>query len=138
MMWGQNPWRELERMQRRLDELTGGGWWPTRSYSFPLINLYESENTITLTAELPGLKKEDIDISVADNVLTIKGNRAGCESREGFTQVRCERPSGDFEKSVEIPSAIEQDHVEANFKNGVLRVGMPKSAEARSKRISIQ
>ena len=90
-----------------------------------------------MTAELPGLDVKNIDLQLSDNVLTIKGEKQ--EEKEEKTKDRyvSERRYGSFRRSLQVPSSVDADKIEANFKNGVLTVTLPKSPEAQKKQKTI-
>lgn len=115
----------------RLDFLNGG----TLS---PNIDVRESDKAITLEAELPGMEEKDIDLTVDDGVLTLKGEkRYEHEEKEDGKPVRIERQYGSFQRSFTLPSYIEDDKVSASFKKGVLTVELPKKPDAPAKGRSI-
>ena len=103
----------------------------------PAIDIVEKEKAFEVTAELPGLDAKNVDIQLSDNVLTIKGEKQ--EEKEEKTKDRyvSERRYGSFRRSLEVPGSVDVDKIEANFKNGVLTVTMPKSPEAQKKQKTI-
>jgi len=98
----------------------------------PRVDVNESETAYEISAELPGLADKDIEITVVDGVLTLKGEKSSEQEVNEGNYYRQERAYGSFERSFRLPDEIEADKVEANFKNGVLTVGLPKSEEAQS------
>ena len=103
----------------------------------PAIDIVEKEKAFEVTAELPGLDAKNVDIQLSDNVLTIKGEKQ--EEKEEKTKDRyvSERRYGSFRRSLQVPGSVDADKIEANFKNGVLTVTMPKSPEAQKKQKTI-
>ena len=103
----------------------------------PAIDIVEKEKAFEVTVELPGLDAKNVDIQLSDNVLTIKGEKQ--EEKEEKTKDRyvSERRYGSFRRSLEVPGSVDVDKIEANFKNGVLTVTMPKSPEAQKKQKTI-
>lgn len=103
----------------------------------PAIDIVEKEKTFEITAELPGLDAKNIDLQLSDNVLTIKGEKQ--EEKEEKTKDRyvSERRYGSFRRSLQVPGSVDAAKIEANFKNGVLTVVLPKSAEAQQKQKTI-
>jgi len=99
----------------------------------PRVNLSETVKEIEVTTELPGVEEKEIDVSLADDVLTIKGEKKmETEKSEGdYKMVECSY--GSFERSMRLPCEVKSDKVKATFKNGVLTVKMPKSQEATAK-----
>ncbi len=138
MMWGVDPWRELERMRHDLDSLFGGYGRSPVSASFPLVNVYDEGEEIAVSAELPGLSKDQVEITFHDGVLTLAGKREAPAGTEKMTLVRSERSVGEFEKDVAIPVKIDTERINAGFANGILTVRLPKAEEAKPKQIRIE
>ena len=101
------------------------------SYS-PRVDVKESDTAYEISAELPGTEDKDIEITVVDGVLTLKGEKNAENEGQQGNYYRKERVYGSFERSFRLPDEVEADKVEANFTNGVLTVGLPKSASAQS------
>ena len=128
------PWRSLNLFDAffndsRLPAAVGNG--SAVNYS-PRIDVKESEAAYEISAELPGLEEKDVEITVADGILTLKGEKSAEKEEQDDNYYRKERVYGSFERSFRLPDEVEADKVEANFKNGVLTVGLPKSEEAKS------
>ena len=98
----------------------------------PRVDVNESDTAYQISAELPGLTDKDIEITVVDGILTLKGEKSSENEVQEGNYYRQERAYGSFERSFRLPDEVEADKVEANFKNGVLTVGLPKSEEAQS------
>jgi len=131
---------ELNVMRRQLNELLGtpSGERRVHPTGYPLLNAWEDEQNFFVEAELPGLALEDLDISMTDrNTITIKGTRKE-PTVEGGQWHRRERAFGEFERSLELPGAVDADKVEANFKNGVLTIKLPKAPELRPRKIEVK
>ena len=107
---------------------------PTTGWA-PRLDIFEDENKVTVQVELAGMKKEDFNISLQDDVLTISGERKG-ESHDGES-FRSERFFGTFSRSVTLPSAVKADEVSAAYEDGVLSVTLPKAEEAKPKKIQV-
>jgi HSP20 family protein len=105
----------------------------------PDTDVIERENEIRVICELPGMKAEDVDLSLEDNVLTISGEKQieREEGSESDTYHMSERRWGRFSRTFVLPREVEPDRIEANFGNGVLTVTIPKSEKARRRRIEI-
>lgn len=117
-------------------ELTGGGE-GRAGIGFP-IDVYEQDDDLVVRAVLPGVKPEDVDISVQGNTLTIQGEtREETESGRGRFHRR-ERRYGSFFRQLQLPTAIQTENADARFENGVLMLRLPKAEEARERRINIQ
>lgn len=130
-------WREMERMRRDIDSFFSSTERPHVAASFPLMNVYDEGNSLVITAELPGMTREDVTISFADGLLTVSGKRTQPAAAKDMNSVRRERPEGEFSKSVRVPSKVDVDKISATLHNGVLTVTLPKSEEAKPKVISV-
>jgi HSP20 family protein len=105
---------------------------------YPLLNLWEDDNHVYVEAELPGFDLKDLDVMVTgDNQLSLKGERKQLEL-EGGKWHRQERGFGSFNRLVELPCPVESQNVDANFKNGVLTIKLPKRAELKPRRIEVK
>jgi HSP20 family protein len=136
-----NPWRELDHLTNRLSRMFDGanGTAMANGTWTPAVSVEETENELVLTAELPGLKPEDVDIQLENNVLTIRGQKQE-ERKEEDEQRRIhvwERSWGTFARSFTLPRTVKGDDISAHFEDGLLRVRMPKAPEARSRRIQV-
>jgi len=100
----------------------------------PSVDVYQDKDQFTVVAEIPGLKKEDIEVSLHGDTLTISGERKSQEKEEGL---RTERFFGKFQRSLTLPSAVSADKVRASYKDGVLEVVLPKAEEAKPKQIEV-
>lgn len=136
-----NPFQELERMRREMDRLftglMGEGGQRISSGVYPAVNIYEGADTFFVEAELPGIKSEDLDIAVEGNTLTLRGQRKG-EEEEGLSYHRRERKLGTFHKAVTLPSDVNSEKVSAQFKNGVLKLVLPKAEHAKPRKITVK
>jgi HSP20 family protein len=103
----------------------------------PALDLYQTAENIVAVVELPGLRKEDIDISLHDGMLTIAGERATSSVGNGETAERTERFSGKFRRSISLPTAVDLGKVNANYKDGILTVTLPKAEEAKPKKVEV-
>ncbi|REJ79584.1 MAG: Hsp20/alpha crystallin family protein [Acidobacteria bacterium] len=112
------------------EDLATGGWSPN-------VDIYESENEIILEAELPGMNREDFEVSIENNVITLKGKREFEKKEEGDNYHRVERSYGAFTRSFSLPRTVSAEHTTADFRNGVLKVSLPKREEAKSRRIEV-
>lgn len=146
------PWRpirEVERVfdevERTFEEVFGRPFYPVtwrrtppvRAWSPPL-EVYAKENEYVVKAEIPGMKKEEIDISLAGDVLTIKGERKAEEEARSEDYHLCERCFGSFERSVTLPEEVDASKAEATYENGILQIKLPKVPEAKPKRVEIK
>jgi len=103
----------------------------------PAMDLVETEDQLVLRADLPGMRREDIEIEIKDNVLTISGERKAEHEQKGEGFHRIERSSGHFSRSLGLPRGIDASTINAGFENGVLEVRLPKPAERKPTKIEI-
>jgi len=104
----------------------------------PPVDVYEEKDKITVRAELPGMKKEDIEVTVVGDTLTITGERKQeQEKREGETY-RSERYLGRFQRSITLPAEVDQNKIQATYKDGLLTVSLNKTEQAKRKQIEIK
>ena len=109
------------------DEVEGADW-------YPAADVYENDAEYTVTVDLPGIDRATLDISVDDNRLTIKGNRAGQDT----TRHRAECPRGKFFRTFSVPASVDQNDIRAEYKDGVLQVHLPKRRERKVQRVEIK
>jgi HSP20 family protein len=139
-----NPFGELDRMRNYMENaysaVAQGVNQLRRNYTgvFPLVNLTEDEEKLFLTAELPGIDLGTLDLSLKNDTLTLKGSKKTDLSDADVNYHRRERDSGSFRRSVSLPVKVQADAVEAVYKNGVLTVTLPKTAEAKAHQILIK
>lgn len=136
-----SPWPEMERLQRDMNRLfsdsfsrAGGRVGP----SYPAMNVWTNQDGAVVTAELPGVNPEDIDISVVGESLTLTGSRQLDALQDGEKYHRRERSFGKFSRTFQLPFQVVADEVEAIFKNGVLHVSLPRAEEDKPKKITIK
>ena len=98
----------------------------------------ETDKEIEITAELPGLEEKDVQINVADNVLTIRGEKKAEKEEKDKNYRLIERSYGSFERSLELPNGVNADAIRANIAKGVLKVTVPKPAPAQTKKIEVK
>ena len=135
-----NLWREMDQLQRemkRLFEMYSPVGTRTAP-SYPAVNIWSNEDGLLITAEVPGVKAEDIDINVVGQILTLNGERKPEKLEEGAQYHRQERGYGKFSRVVELPYPINVGKVEAIFKNGVLTITLPRAEEDKPKKIKVK
>lgn len=137
-----SPWEALERLRREVDEVFErrgvSGESELRGRVYPPVNLYEETDAYVLTAEIPGVRQEDLQISLEGNRLTLRGERKIEYPEDERTSLhRRERQSGIFRRTLELPAAVEADKVEAVYRHGVLMLRLPKTPEQRPRRIEV-
>ena len=103
----------------------------------PSVDVYETDDALVIKAELPGVSKDDVSIDVHQNTLTLRGQRKHAAEVKNERYHRVERPYGTFQRSFVLPAVVDQDKVQATYKDGVLELHLPKSEAAKPKRIAI-
>jgi len=149
-LWGLSPVRRVATLRDDLDNLFNlafgrlgespadtdrgdqllEGW-------FPAVDMYEDKDMLLVKAELPGMRKENIDISLHDGFLTLSGERKQEQKHEATGTYRAERWLGRFHRSISLPCQVEADKIKATYTDGVLTVTLPKAEEAKPKQIPI-
>ena len=143
MRW--NPHRGLFNLNDRFGSLFDTVFYPTRRSDGwesdenwnPLVDIYEEETHYVITAEIPGVDKKDIAIDVKDRVLTLKGERSSENEVTDNHYYRRERSHGKFERAFSLPADVDADSIDASFKDGVLRLEIPKPEEKKPKQITV-
>jgi HSP20 family protein len=140
------PFRELERMRGDVDRLwdaffEGRPWKGVPEVEgqwIPALDVAETKDSVVVKAELPGMDPKDIDISLNDGHLTIKGEKKQEREEKEENYHFIERSYGSFVRSVQLPKEVKTDNVNASYKNGVLKVVLPKSEKAKTKEVKIK
>ena len=145
------PWRPFESLRREVDRLfddfSGGIWRSPFGRSFfdidpfrrseaafgmvPAVNVTQTDKGYEITAELPGMEEKDVDVKLANGILTIRGEKQDDKEEKNKDYYVRERSFGSFERSFQVPENIDMDKISAGFKKGVLTIMLPKSAEAQ-------
>jgi HSP20 family protein len=120
-------WRRFPSL-RKLKELEGIS---------PLVDMYDQKNEIVIKAEIPGVEKENVKISLSENTLTIKGEMKKEEEVKEEDYYYSERSYGSFARALRLPAKVKADKIKANFKEGILEIHLPKAEEAKPKEIKI-
>ena len=138
-----SPFRELARLGQEMEEFFGRGF-PLTPWRFgrdeiatPAVDIVDRKEELVVRADLPGLEEKDIEVSVQDGMLTIRGERKE-EKTEKDEYYRSERWFGACYRGLPLPSGVDADTIKATFKNGVLEVHLPKTAEAKAKKIEVK
>lgn len=130
-------WREMDRLRREANRLMRSG--PTVSApAFPALNVWSGAESVVVTAEIPGVEPDDIDISVVDKTLTLNGSLEREGADEDVRYHRRERGYGQFSRTLQLPYRIQADAVEATFDKGVLQIRLPRAEADRPKKISVK
>ncbi len=134
------PWREFDQFSRQLNRAFGDAFADVEgSRWLPAVNVEETKDELVLTAELPGMTQDDVDIELENNVLTIRGEKEETREENGERKYHVwERRYGSFQRSFSLPRTVTADDISATFDNGVLHVHMPKAPEAKGRTIQIR
>ena len=135
-----NPFEQLTHLRQemqRLFESPFAGLTQGFNAWAPAVDLFEDKDNVIVKAELPGMKKEDIDVSLHDGTLTISGERKLERKKEEGETYRSERFYGRFQRSVLLPTSVAADKVNASYRDGILTITLPKSEESKPKQIAV-
>jgi len=135
MKWPEIP--TFGSLQREMDRLFDD-FFRRGGLMRPSVDVVETDDTVVVKAELPGMEPKDVDISVSGDKLTIKGERKAEKEEKGKTFYRMERCYGSFCRTVELPVSVEADKAKADYKNGVLEITLPKTEQVKAKKIPIK
>ena len=139
-----DPFREFSTLQDRMNRLFRESYGPegreeslTSTTFAPPVDVYEDEHNVSLKIEVPGIDEKDIDLRIENNVLTVHGERKfeKEEKEENFRRV--ERQYGSFTRTFTLPNTVDSEKVSANYEKGILKVTLPKKAEAKPKQIKV-
>lgn len=128
-----NPWDSMERDMRRLLQYFDDA----HAAEFPLVNIWSDAERAYVTAELPGIDPEKLDVTVQNDTVTIKGVREPEPAKEGESWLRRERQTGRFVRSFGLPFKVESEHVAARYERGVLTVTLPRIEEEKPRKIAV-
>lgn len=136
------PFRDLMSMRDDFDRLFESffGGMPVIREDFwtPFVDIVENNGNIEVKAEIPGMKKEDIKVTVRDNVLSIVGERKQEQETKEKTFHRIESYYGKFNRNIRLPSEVEADKIKATYKDGILNITLPKPESAKPKKIEVE
>jgi len=132
-----DPFVELRRMQSEMNRLFSG-LGTSAAREFPPINVWLGENSVVVTAELPGITAEDVNLNLQEDVLTLAGRRQPAQGQENVNWQRRERAYGTFSRTVQLPFRVDPDKVQARFNNGVLEIELERLEADRPRRIEIR
>ena len=143
-------WSPFDEMERMMENFFPSGWarplsrWErpmaaeAPQAKVPAVDVIDREDEILLRAEVPGIKKEDLEVSTTDNTVTIKGSTSYESKEENGQYYRCEIARGAFARTIALPADVDSDKTKAKFKDGVLELVMPKVEQAKRRTIQIQ
>ena len=139
-----DPFRDLGMLQDRMNRLfddAGRGWRnnePTATTTWsPSVDVFETEGEIVVKAELPGMERNDIHLNLDNNVLTLRGERRFEKETKEDNYHRIERSYGAFSRAFTIPATVDEEKIRADYKDGVLKINLPKKEQAKPKQIRI-
>ena len=143
-----DPFRDLVGLQERMNQMldasfrgvsrTDGEDWALGGSWAPAVDIYEHDGNIVLKAELPGIDPKDVDVRLENNTLTLCGERKIDNEVKQESYHRVERAYGAFTRGFTLPSVVDQEKIKADYKDGVLKVTLPKREELKPKQINIQ
>lgn len=140
-----DPFRDLRNLQEEVNRLFTGNAGRTfddegiaRGSWSPSVDIYENKEQIVLEAELPGMNREDFDLTVENNVITLRGERRFEKKEDTDNYHRVERAYGSFTRSFTLPNTVSGEGASADYRNGVLRVTLPKREETKARRIEVK
>jgi HSP20 family protein len=129
----------MDRLRREMDHLFTG---ITRSGAFrgerPAVNVWVDDDNAVVTAELPGVDPKQLDLSIKENRVTIRGSREAETLKENEKYLRQERGTGDFVRTVTLPFRVEAGKVDANYQKGILRLTLPRAAQDKARKIAVK
>ncbi len=140
-----DPFRDLISIQDRMNRLfeqtlsrSRGEEGVSPTTWTPAVDIYETADTIVMKAELPGVAREDVQIQINENTLTLQGERRFAKDVREESYLRLERAYGSFHRSFTLPATVHQDKIRAVLKDGVLELTLPKAEDSKPKRVSIE
>ena len=138
---GLMPWRpfwEPEDLPSRFESLWSPGRFPFEMREWmPPMDMYEKDGSYIVKAEIPGMKEEDVDVSVSGNKLTVRGEKKAETEINEEDYYRCERSYGSFFRSIDLPPDADSSKIEANYEDGILEVMIPKTEATKSKKVKV-
>lgn len=141
-----DPLHEIEKLQEAFSQILGGTSLPRwgdrnpglfESVWGPAVDIYESKDDVIVRADIPGMKKEDIEISIQDDILVLKGERKAFEESEDHANLRTERSYGVFSRAFTLPAGVDTSKAAATYREGVLELKLPKNEESKPKEIHV-
>ena len=140
-----NPWREMDTFSNRLDSLFDKRFFPAVWFSEesglgdwrPVVDIYDEDDKTVIKAEIPGVDKDKINVDVKDGILTLTGERSYENESKEENYHRRERAYGRFERSFALPDGLDPEKIDADYKDDVLRIEIPKPEEKKPKRIEV-
>ena len=138
-------WEEMDKLQREMNRMFDSTYLnrffnqPLNSHDFPAMNVWtKADSGQVITAEIPGMNIDDLDIKVAGETLTISGSRPSPEENDDIKYHRQERGYGSFTRTIQLPFPIDVDKVEANYEKGVLKIWLPRAESDKPRKITVK
>ena len=138
-----DPFKGLDQIQKEIDSIFSGrplakGFRPMFNNFYPAIDVFDKKDAIVVKAEIPGVDKKDVSITISENELTIKGEVKKEQEVNEKDYYHCERSYGTFSRTIGLPGSIDKSKVKASYKDGILEILLPKSEEAKPKEIKLE
>ncbi len=137
-----NPWEEFDRFRKKMDLILQEVGSEANGYAsanvFPSLNISEDDNELFIRAEVPGVNPEDVDISLEEDTLTLKGERKPDKLNDEASYHRRELEYGKFSRAISLPTRVNKEAVEAKVENGLLTITLPKAEEVKPKQITVK
>ncbi len=141
-----SPFRELARMERQMGDVFGRFFqdWPWAGLTergrawVPAVDMIDRPDEVIVRADLPGLEQKDVNVTIQEGVLTVRGERKAEPEEKEEDYYCCERTFGAFARSLSLPPGVDAEKVKATFKNGILEIHLQKSKEAKGKKVEIK
>jgi len=138
--------RAIDRLQREMnrafDDLFRGDLFDTSSFLTqswsPVVDVSETKDSYVITAELPGVRKEEVKITMHDNLISIRGEKKGESEKKSENFYRLERTFGSFERTFSVPGTVKSDAIEAKYDDGVLTITLPKTEESKERIVDVK
>ena len=142
LAWRDDPFNHLRsQINRVFDDAFDGGRWPVGDGTMfaPQVDVTDTDKEVKICAELPGIEAKDLDVNVTEDMLTISGEKRSERSSDEKGRYWTERSYGSFERTIPLPTEVDADKAETEFKNGVLRITLPKRPDGkmRAKKINV-
>jgi len=137
-VFGAGTLGNLQKFQQHMNRLFNDSNALTDNGLYPAVNISASEETATLTSEMPGMELSDIDISVTGKILSLSGKRNNENLKENERYLKQERSFGEFSRRIQLPFSVDGDKVTATYKRGILTVVLPRAEAEKAKKIAVR
>jgi len=140
-----NPFTEMETLQNEMNRLFNFslGRWDDRAHGLmeghwnPAVDIYDSKDDILVKADIPGMKKDELDVTIQGDMLVLKGEKKSENEVKEKGHIKTERFYGSFNRAIRLPSGVDASKVKASYKDGVLELVLPKKEESKPKQITV-